>query len=148
MRGSVYVDVEAPDFRRARLALSGVIVSALPAPPAAPARLLADVTPFAPTTERTFTTGSIVTTFLRAYQGGSGRPADVVMTAQILDATGSVVVERTDTLGAAQFAGTRSAPYQFRLPLDRLTPGEYLLTLTAGLAGAIERRDVTFQVLR
>ena len=56
-RGSVYVDVDVPDFRKEKLSLSGVVLnSALPSAPVAPARALRDVVPLAPTSERAFLT--------------------------------------------------------------------------------------------
>jgi hypothetical protein len=146
-RGSVYVDVDVPDFRKAKLSLSGVVLnSALPSAPVAPPRALRDIVPLAPTTERAFRTSDIVTAFLRAYQGGDDKLAPVALKIQILDAVGKSVLDRTETIDAARFTDERAADYQLRLPLSTLTTGDYLLTFEASSGKITARRDVRFQV--
>jgi hypothetical protein len=146
-RGSVYVDVDVPDFRKAKLSLSGVVLnSALPSAPVAPPRALRDIVPLAPTTERAFRTSDIVTAFLRAYQGGDDKLAPVALKIQILDAVGKSVLDRTETIDGARFTHERAADYQLRLPLSTLTTGDYLLTFEATSGKITARRDVRFQV--
>jgi hypothetical protein len=146
-RGSVYVGVDVPDFRKENLSLSGVVLnSALPSGPVAPVRVLRDVVPLVPTTERAFVTSDIVTAFLRVYQGGSDRLAAVPIKVQIQNATGKSVFDRTDTVAADRFGEDRAADYQLRVPLATLVPGEYLLTFEATAGKVTARRDVRFQV--
>jgi hypothetical protein len=146
-RGSIYVDVDVPDFRRDRVSLSGVVLNALPGSgPVAPARGLNDLTPIAPTTERTFGSDDLVTAFVRIYQGGNDRLAGVTLQTRILDAAGKAVFTKADTLDAARFADTRAADHQFRVPLAGLSAGPHLLTIEATLGKLTVTRDVVFQI--
>ncbi len=146
-RGSVYVDVDVPNFRKDKLSLSGVVLnSALPTAPVAPARLLRDVVPLVPTTERLFISSDIVTAFLRAYQGGTSALAPVTLKTTIVGAAGKSVFDLTDTLAADRFGAERSVDYQLRLPLATLTTGDYLLTFEATSGKVTATRDVRFQV--
>jgi VWFA-related protein len=146
-RGSVYVDVDVPDFRKDKLSLSGVIVNAIPGTgPTAPARLFNDLTPVAPTTERTFAATDIVTAALRVYQGAGEKPVAVPIKVTIQDAAGKSVLEKADTLAADRFSADHAADYQFRLPLAALKAGEYLLTFEATAGKATARRDVRFSI--
>ena len=146
-RGSVYVDVEVPDFRKEKLSLSGVVVDAGPgAAPVAPPRMLADVTPVAPTTERAFTATDLVTAFLRAYQGGNDKLAPVTMAIRMQDAAGSIVFRADETLAADQFNADRAAEFRFRVPLAALKAGDHLLTFEAAMGKARAKRDVRLTV--
>ena len=146
-RGSVYVDVEVPDFKKDRLSLSGVVLSqALPTAPIAPLRALRDVIPVVPTTERSFAASDPVTAFLRLYQGGSDKLAAVPLKIQIQDAAGKAVFEKAESIAVERFSTERSTEYQLQLPLSTLTPGDYLLTIEATAGKVAARRDVRFQV--
>jgi VWFA-related protein len=146
-RGSIYVDVDVPDFRKDKVSLSGVVLnSALGAVPVAPARLLRDVVPIAPTTLRVFSTADIVTAFVRVYQGADEKLIDVPLRITVQDAAGKSVFSKTESLTADRFAATQAADYQFRLPLTTLKPGEHLLTFEATAGKMTARRDVRFHV--
>lgn len=71
--GSVYADVDVPDFTKAPLSLSGVVLSSSAAPLAAPKDGLAKLLPVVPTTLREFRTGDTASVFLRVYQGARRR---------------------------------------------------------------------------
>lgn len=146
-RGSIYLDVNVPEFAKEKLSLSGVVVQALSAPPAAPMRVVQDVTPLVPTTARSFRAADVVLAFVRLYQGGSDRVRAVTLKTRILDAAGKEVFEKSETMGAARFGDARAADYQLRLPLASLPgAGAYLLTLEATLGKLTVTRDVVFQV--
>ncbi|HEX5070695.1 MAG TPA: VWA domain-containing protein [Vicinamibacterales bacterium] len=146
-RGSVYVDVEVPDFKKDRVSLSGVIVnSALAAAPSAPLRVLRDLTSLTPTTERAFVSSDIVMAFLRVYQGGTEKLAAVPLKAAIVDTTGKSIFSHTESVPVDRFTAERSADYQLRLPLATLTAGDYLLSFETTVAKTTARRDVRFTV--
>ena len=145
--GAIYLDVDVPDFRRARLSLSGVVLNVLPAAgPVAPPRGLADLTPMPPTTERAFTPADFVTAFVRVYQGGNDALAPVAMKIRIADAQDKPVFENTETIAPDRFAKDRAAEFQLRLPLANLKPGNYLLTLQGTLGKTVVSRELTFAV--
>jgi VWFA-related protein len=145
--GGVFVDVDVPNFRKDKVALSGLVLHALPAAgPVAPARALADLVPLAPATERTFAPGALVTSFLRVYQGGNDTLAPVTMKMRIANAADQVVFEHSDTLTAERFGDARAADYHLRLPLAELPAGSYLLSLEATLGKTVANREVVIHV--
>lgn len=147
--GSVYYDVEVPDFTKDALLLSGLVLSATPGVASVPADRLASLVPVVPTTRREFTTGDQVTAFLRVYQGGRKPLAPVALVARIVDGPGATVFEKTETLAADRFSSARAADYRLELPIATLAPGSHLLTVETTLGDrAIARRDVRFDMYR
>lgn len=146
--GSVYADVEVPDFAKAPLSLSGVLLQVTPAPTSVfgTGEILAGL-PIAPTTQRTFAATNRLNAFLRVYQGSSVKPTAVSFTLQVLDEAGTSVYEQASTLGPALFARTRSADITVDVPVRQFKPGLHLLRIEAtAAAGPTARRDVTFRI--
>jgi VWFA-related protein len=144
--GSLYYDVDVPDFAGAAVSLSGLVVSATPSPPLAPRGGLAGVIPVSPTTRRLFGAGDRAAAFVRVYQGGKGAPAAVPLRVRILDATGAAVMDQPYDLPAPQFTAARSADVRIDLPVTRLRPGDYLLSIDAALGTASARRESRFAI--
>lgn len=145
--GSVYYDVDVPDFARAPVSLSGIVLAIEPAVRAAPTGALASVLPVVPTAQRTFARDDRVSAFLRVYQAAKSVAAPVSLAIRISDARGVVVFERTEELSPARFSGGHAVDYQMSLPIAGLAPGPHLLTIEATRAGtASARRDVRFAV--
>jgi VWFA-related protein len=143
--GSVYVDVEVPDFGRPGLTLSGLVLGRPPADDAqAPAGPLGPLLPLVPTTTRDFTSIERVQAYVRAYLGGG--PAAVTMTAQILDRSDQAVVTKTDELGPEAFAADGGASCLLDLPLEGLQQGPYLLSVTGRAGTRTARRDIVFRI--
>jgi hypothetical protein len=145
-QGSVYADVEVPDFAKAPVSMSGVVLSATPGLTVAPAEALSAIIPVLPTTAREFARGDRVAAFLRVYQGGGGRLAAVTLAGRIVDGQGAVVQEKTDTLGVESFGPSRAVDCSLPLPLAQLAPGEYLMSFEAARDKTTVRRDVRFKV--
>ena len=144
--GSVYHDVEVPDFAALPLSLSGVALTADPAVPSAPRDRLRPVVPIVPTARRDFARSDRVTAFLRVYQGGAGAPGSVAVRTRILDGAGAEVFQEARTLEAGLFGTARSADYSLDLPISGLQPGPHLLTIEATVGARTDRREVTFVV--
>lgn len=145
--GSVYAYVDVPEFAKAGLWLSGIVLASPATQLATPADAVADLSPVVPTSQREFAQGDNVTVFVRAYQGGGNATASVSMRARIIDAASRNVFDHETALQAADFIGERGAQVQIDLALERLAPGPYLLTIEA-TRGAKDtaRRDVRFAV--
>ena len=143
--GSVFTDIEVPDFSKP-LSFSGVVVHAEPALTAPLNPDVAALAPISPTTLRDFAGSQQVTAFLKVYQGGKGKLADVPLSVRIRDVHDAVVFEAPQTLTADRFDATRAAEYRLTLPIDKLAPGSYLLTMEGTLKKDTVRRDVRFQV--
>jgi VWFA-related protein len=144
--GSVFVDVDVPDFDHLPLSLSGVVLDSASAPYSAPKDALVSVMPIVPTTDRDFETGGQVKTFLRVYQGGKAPVAPVTLTTSILDEHDAKVFSSESTLEAERFATSRAADVTFPLPLDKLKPGAHLLVFEVTSGKATARREVVFTV--
>ena len=148
-QGSVYQDIDVPDFTKAALSLSGVLLSATPAVASAPKDKLVGLVPVVPTTRRQFTTSDQVTAFLRVYQGGKNKLVLVPLHVTIINSADTTVFDQTATLGADQFSGpARAADERVDLPVSRLPIGPYLLKFEATVGKSTVERDVRFVVGR
>jgi hypothetical protein len=144
--GSVYGYLDVPDFARDALSLSSVTIGTTPPRIAGNAEAAAGVLPFAPTTRRTFAATDHITSFFRAYQGGSQAPAPVTLALRVIDAADQAVLEERRTIDAAAFAQARSADIRWEVPLARLGPGSYLYAVEAARGTHIAKRAVRFEV--
>jgi hypothetical protein len=124
--GSVYLDVEVPDFRAAPIVIGGLGIgyadgARVPvAPKAGPA-----VLPFPPSLDRSFTPADT----LRVYFEASVRPGAprAVPVVEVLSAEGRVL--RTPT---PSFAGGDPVRAEASIPLAGLASGAYVLRATVG----------------
>lgn len=146
--GSVYYDLDVPDFLNAPLTLSGLVLSVSPPVASGPPRALASLLPVIPTTMREFYRDDVVGGFVRVSQGAKQPLESVTLALQIVDGHGATVQETSETLAGERFAGARAADYQFDVPISGLTPGPHLLTVQATAGKRLVRRDVRFTVLR
>ena len=144
--GSVYCDLDVPDFLNDALSLSGVALSVTPGVVSGPKDALASIVPVVPTTLREFTREDKVTAFLRAYQGGKNAIVPITLDVRIVNANDVSVFETKETLGPERFAKDRAAGYSLDVPIATLEPGSYLLTIEVKAGGKMARRDVRFNV--
>jgi hypothetical protein len=141
--GSVYPDIEVPDFTKARVSLSNLVLGAKPLTQRTDP--LAKVLPIVPTTARDFSPGDDIAAFVRVFQG-SGAVGPVTMNVQVLDVHNVRKMDTTATLAPDAF-GQRAAGFQFDLPLKTLDHGPYVVSVTATPAGGPPvRRDLVFRV--
>src|SRR5688572_9175455 len=144
--GSLYYDVDVPDFTEAAVSLSGLVMTSTPARQIAPADALKNVIPVVPTSQRVFPQGTQASAFVRVYQGAKKPMTDVPFWIELRNQDDHVVLERRDDVRADAFgAGTRAADINVALPIPRLARGSYLLTVAVG-AKADVRRFVRFEV--
>ena len=143
--GSVFADLEVPDFSKP-FSMSGMVVHAEPALAAPSDTGMVPLAPLVPTTMRDFSSDQQVTTFLKIYQGGNGKPTDVPLSVRIRDVRDKVVFETSQNLNAARFDATGAAEYRLAVPVDKLAPGPYLLTIEGKLKKDTVRRDVRFEM--
>lgn len=145
--GSVYADVEVPDFARSSISMSDIALGAKPPDQPARADVLAAIVPIVPTTARDFSANEHISAFVRVFQGGASAPGPVKIAVQILDVRDAAVLDTVETLASAVFDASRGAGFQVELPLARLQHGPYLLSLTATAStGTTVRRDLMFRV--
>ncbi len=144
--GSVFADVEVPDFVKAPLSLSGVLLEAAPSLPAAPRDALTAIGPVTPTAVRVFDAADHVTAFFDLYEAQNGTPTPVSLTTRIVDSKGAVVLDQKDTVGVDSFGAARAVDKRLTLPLAGRARGEYLLTIEASSGSATAKREVRFVV--
>jgi hypothetical protein len=144
--GSVYAEVDVPDFAHDRLSASGVAMAMLPAVEVSPRDLLEPLLPIVPTAARVFARLGRATAFLRLYQGGNDALVPVALTTRVIDTLGRGLASETQTITADRFSTARGADVRFDVPLLSLPAGDYLLTFEAALDKHTVRRDVRFSV--
>ena len=140
--GSLYHEVEVPDFDRERLSLSGIVLTAPMGPPSAPREGLKGLLPVKPTTRRQFSGAEQASAFFRIYQGGKAALTTVALRVRIANERDELVMDRTTDVAAETFDAQRTADINIALPLARLSKGNYLLTVEAGEV----RRAARFEV--
>jgi VWFA-related protein len=144
--GSVYQEIEIPDFRKVPLSMSGVVIGASPSLPSSPKDYLASLVPVPPTTQRSFSTTDRVTAFLRVYQGGRKPALPTVVSTTIVNAEDREMYRATETVPVEGFGPGRARDMTVELPLERLAPGPYLLRLQASAEKHQAAREVRFFV--
>jgi VWFA-related protein len=143
--GSVVAYVEVPDYARAPLAMSGLVLTTTGA---APPALLGDARLRAllstdPTTRRRFARSETVTAFVEVYPEARMKADEVVTTATLTPARGGTArtVPATRVVDEAGRAG-----YTVRLRLADVPTGEYVLTLEAKAGRTSALRHLRFTV--
>jgi len=132
--GTVYADVEVPDFWQSALVVTPIVLGV-------------STTIETPTTARDFSPSEHVMAYVRLVQGGTGSPAPIAVAVQVLDQRSVVVSEAATQLGPDAFAASRTASYEFALPLEGRAHGPHLLSISAKLPdGRTSRRDLVFRV--
>jgi VWFA-related protein len=145
--GSIYYDIDVPDFTKGPLALSGAMLSVTPNIHAAPRDKLSDLMTIVPTTNRHFNRKTDqVWSFVRIYQPGRGSTKPIVLATRVTDSTGVAVMNTVRTVPAAAFGPGRVVPWRAAVPIATLEPGVYLLTFEASIGTSSARRDVRFVV--
>jgi hypothetical protein len=146
--GSVFSDVEVPDYSRQRLSMSGVLIGGADADvPTVPRDVLAELTSsLVPTLRREFRSDERISVSVRVYQGGTRPLSPVRVTARLVRPDESTAVESPEVLDPRRFEASRSAEYLFPLPLAQLPPGPYRLAIVTQLDRTTTRRDVVFVV--
>ena len=144
--GSVYQEIEIPDFRKVPLSMSGVVIGASPSLPSSPKDYLASLVPVPPTTQRSFSTTDRVTAFLRVYQGGRKPALPTAVTTTIVNAEDREMYRATESVPVEAFGSGRARDLTLELPLERLAPGPYLLRVEASAEKHQAARAVRFFV--
>ncbi len=139
--GSVYVDIDVPDFSDAPLSLSGIVLTANAG--LVPKSALATLLPFTPTTTRSFVASEHVAAFVRVYET---KIAPASIETRITSKDNTTMFDATQPMDATTFDVTKSADYRLDLPLPTLPAGSYLLTIEARSGPNTATRQIRFSV--
>jgi hypothetical protein len=141
--GSVYTYAEVPDFGTDALSLSGLVLNVRPSPRAAPADAFSDVMPLTPTARRTFRQADRVTAWLQFHTPKAGGGT---ITTRLTDAANDVIAELTQVIEAPSSGEFATSEHRIDLPVDDLTPGEYLVTVDVSAGTSRAHRDARFRI--
>jgi VWFA-related protein len=154
--GSVIYDLDAPDFSKGALAMSGIAISSgsgskMPtASPDPSVNEFKDVLPAPPTATREFPRGDTLAVFAEVYDNVPKTPHRVEIVAAVLADDGKVVHTTSDIRKSEELQGaTGGYGYTTQIPLAGMAPGRYVLRLTAkSLLGNSEpvTRELEFRV--
>ena len=138
--GTVFYDLQVPDFRKEPLMLSGLLMTAA----SAPAAMTAMADPAAPTllpgpavSRRTFARNDTLTIFAEIYDNSSGRqPRQVDTAVTLVSESGQDVFSARDTVPNPGDAAHWTAYGLTRdIPLKDVAPGRYLLKVEVKARG-------------
>lgn len=142
--GMVQMPIDAPDTSSSKLQMSGIAIGVDGRPePALGANLIQPLVPFQPTPARAFAAPDTLRIFARLFWESNDMNAELTF-----GVTGPVDIEpqRVSLSGSAD-GRRRAAAFSTSLPLDRLTPGDYVLHVDARLpSGQTASRAVPFRV--
>lgn len=141
---SVYDIIDVPDFERAPVSLSGLLVFT----ESGRARTVSASGPFpqAPATRRTFAQAERVAASIQVVQRRDSPVASMPVSVRVFDAEGAARFERAETLASDAFDTARQAMYSFVLPTDALETGAYTLVVEATQGRARVARSASFQI--
>ena len=146
-RGSVFYDLQVPDFSGEKLAMSGVLLTSRGATPTLTPAIDDSVkqrleTP--PTVARTFESEDVLTAYAEVYD--ALEPAhDMAVTTRVRGLDGKEVFRVT-----GQRASSDEFGYRVEIPLTGVGPGQYLLQIEAvpTVGEDTASRELSFEVAR
>jgi VWFA-related protein len=154
--GMVIYDLDAPDFTKGNLTMSGIALASASGsrfPTASPdpsVNEFKDVLPAPPSASREFPRQDTLAIFAEVYDNVVKTPHRVEITATVLADDGKVVHTNSDMRKSEELQGTTGGyGYTAKIPLVSFAPGRYVLRLTAtSLLGKPEPvvREVEFRV--
>jgi VWFA-related protein len=136
--GTVLYDLDAPDFSKGSLTMSGIALASASGsrfPTASPepgVNEFKDVLPSPPSASREFPRQDLLAVFAEVYDNEIKTPHRVEITAAVLADDGKVVHTTSDTRKSDELQGaTGGYGYTTKIPLTAFAPGRYVLRLTA-----------------
>ncbi len=151
--GSVFYDLDVPDFSREKLTMSGLALTSVSTGVAPTVRFkdpLAQLLPGPLTSYREFGQNDELAFFTEVYDNTGAQPHKVALSAIVLAEGGQTVFQTREERESSELAG-QSGGYGFtaRIPLKELAPALYVLRVEAqALAGDRPSfaREVVFRV--
>ena len=133
--GSLYSDLEVPDYAKDPLIMSGLVLTSAGAsrtPAVEEDADLKKVLPAQPTTIREFAATDQLALFTEVYDNRGATPHTVDIATTIRSDTGTVVFKTEDARRSDELGGARGGyGYTAQVPLKGLAPGLYVLRVEA-----------------
>jgi hypothetical protein len=151
--GSVLYDLEVPDFAKAPMTMSGLVISSMTGaaqPTARPDEQLKQVLPAPPVALRSFPQNDELMLFAEVYDNVTSPAHNVDIVTTITTDAGEVKFKANEERSSADLGGKPGGyGYSARIPLKDLTPGAYVLKVEGKSrmgAGPSASREVRFTV--
>jgi hypothetical protein len=150
--GTIYSQVEVPDFGKPPLSMSGLAITSAETGgvPTGRAETVRELTPIVPSTARAFHATDEITIYAECYDNATAPPHTIDLTATILDSAGKAIFTQLESRPSADLQGTHGRfSHAVRIPLTSLAPGDYVARLEAASrlrTGEPASREVQFRV--
>ncbi len=153
--GSVYYDLEVPDFTDGPLTMSGLLITSslagqAPTIAGTPDDGLRKALPGPPTAGREFQAAEEIALMAEVYDNEAATPHSVDITTSLRTDDGREVYRHQDQRSTTELGGKNGGyGYTARVPLEGLAPGLYVLKVEARSRlgkGAAASREVQFRV--
>ncbi len=151
--GAVHYDLEVPDFAKADLSMSGLVLtspSAAAQPTARPDEQLRGLLPGPPAAGRTFPASDEIVTFAEVYDNQGAAPHKVDIRTTVTADDGRVVFKSDEERASSELGGQRGGyGTSTRIPLKDFAAGVYVLKVEAQSRlgkGATASREAQFTV--
>ena len=141
--GSVFYDLEIPDFRKDKLMMGGLLVTSAMsqrAPSIQPDPIVAKLLPAAATSQREFSQQDILALYTEVYDNISSRQARRIdIAVRLVTESGTeVFVSRDDIANGGAQKSWETYGFPREIPLKGVPPGRYLLRVEAQVRGNVE----------
>ena len=143
LSGSVFYDLEVPDFRKEKLMMSGLLISSelsQRAPSIQPDPVVEKILPGAATSRREFQQGDLLAVYAELYDNMPPRqPRRLEVTVRLLSESGSEAFVSRDELPNGGAEGAKAWEiygYPRQISLKDVPPGRYLLRVEAQARGS------------
>jgi len=152
--GSVFYDLEVPDFHKTPFTMSGLAITAASAGQTPTARAkdpLKDFLPAAPTARREFQRGDELALFAEIYENAPNAPPHKVdITTTVRSDAGRVIFQNQEERNSTELQKGRGGyGFNARIPLTDVEPGVYVIHVEAKTRTESDRgvgRDVQITV--
>jgi len=150
--GSVFWNLEVPDFSKTPLVMGTLAVtstSAVRTPTSFDSPTLKDLMPGPPTTTREFKLEDTLAVLAEVYDNDAARPHSVDLSATVRSDDGTQVFQTKDERASKDIKAERGGyTYLATIPLQDLVPGKYVLTVEARsrLGGEPATRELQFTI--
>jgi hypothetical protein len=154
MTGSVFYDLEVPDFRKEKLMMGGLLVASAmgqQTPSIQPDPVLEKVMPAAATSRREFSQRDLIALYTEIYDNiGSDQARHVDLAVRLLSESGAeafVVRDEMTNGGVAPKKAWDVYGYSKEIALKNIAPGRYALRVEAQVRGNNDVKPVARETL-
>jgi VWFA-related protein len=140
--GSVFYDIDVPDFRKEKLMLGGLLMttpSVQQTPSIQPDPVIGKLLPAPATSRREFPREDVLALYTEIYDNDTSRQArHIDVRVRLISESGTEVSATRDELtnGTAGEKPWEIYGYAHRIPLKSLTPGRYVVRVEAAVRGS------------